>query len=1081
MKRAIVIVGAVIIIVASRPASPSEAPVTLEAGDLKLGLEATADGIGIASLRDSAAKCSLVPAKPLPLFAITLRPAGKTDQVTLTADQGWREVEITGGRPAATPLAGDKLVLRWRKPADPKFGGISVVVRVSAEPATASLLWTLAVDQVPSSWTLWHVVFPQLGIVDLGPSGAVFFPKAAGEVQRGVWQRPFRYSGTYPSGWCSIPIIAAYDENRRTGLCLAMHDPWASTKDLLVESSPKEGLLTLAVDHPVPEMGQPGNKYEQSGQARWGLLRGDWFDASVAYRKWVRKEAKWYPQLTREGRADTPQWMRELSVWALSGGTPGECVPQVKAFTAFLAPPAAVHWYNWHQIPFDNDYPHYFPTKPGFAAGVRELQASGTFVMPYINGRLWDTHDRGTDDFEFTQVALPAVSKDEKGHPYTETYGSKEKDGSPVRLGVMCPTTALWQSRVRQTVLRLFTECGVKGVYIDQIAAAAPTLCFDRSHGHPAGGGHWWTEGYWKLLSEIRKAMPKGSMLTTECNGEPYIHMLDGYLTWHWQYDGQVPAFSAVYGGAIQMFGRAYGGGETKNLALRMRAGQQLVFGEQIGWIAPGTVLEKENGPFFRDVVLLRRKLARYFSAGEMARPPRLIGSVPTVRADWQWHGVDWVTTSAVLTGAWHQPASGRLVLVFVNVSDQPVTAGVDFDLRPYGMAGKNFSMTRISPAGSEETVSEPAQAFRQVTFPPRSAWAWELTATTAAVSPETTDVFVERTGGYFAYRIPAIECAADGSLLAFAEARKYNLDDPGCAKQDIDLVYRRSIDGGKTWSPLKVIEDPGELWSAANPATVVDRSSGRIWLLYLRCKPGKNTDTARPGTDDSQILARTSDDNGRSWSKPIDLTRVSRGFGDPKWRCSVVGPGGMIQDRRGRLLAACWRFEPFGNFALISEDHGKTWQRSAFVPGHGGDECQLVELADGRLLMDIRQETGPQRSFSASQDGGKTWSPHRPGLPVSPVGCVIERYTLKSAGDDRDRIIWTGPKGPDRQNLVVRVSYDEGQSFPVERFIYAGHAAYSGLTILKDKSVGVLWERGAGHGYQFITFTRLTREFLEP
>jgi sialidase-1 len=276
------------------------------------------------------------------------------------------------------------------------------------------------------------------------------------------------------------------------------------------------------------------------------------------------------------------------------------------------------------------------------------------------------------------------------------------------------------------------------------------------------------------------------------------------------------------------------------------------------------------------------------------------------------------------------------------------------------------------------------------------------------------------------------------------------------------------------------VIEDPGERWSAANPATLLDRATGRVWLLYLRCKPGRNTDTARPGTDDSQVIARTSDDHGATWSQPIDLTTASRDLADPKWRVSVVGPGGMIQDRHGRLLAAFWKFEPFGNFALSSEDHGKTWQRSAPVPGPG-DENQLVELADGRLLMDIRQETGPMRSFSISEDGGKTWSGRKPGLTVSPVACAIERYTLKSEGDDRDRIVWTGPKGPDRQNLVIRVSYDEGRTFPVERPIASGPAAYSDLTVLRDKSIGILWERGAAHGYQFITFTRLTREFLEP
>jgi len=355
------------------------------------------------------------------------------------------------------------------------------------------------------------------------------------------------------------------------------------------------------------------------------------------------------------------------------------------------------------------------------------------------------------------------------------------------------------------------------------------------------------------------------------------------------------------------------------------------------------------------------------------------------------------------------------------------------------------------------------------------------LCAATAAAPPEGIDVFIERTGGYFAYRIPAIETAPDGSILAFAEARKYNLNDPGFDNQDIDLVFRRSSDGGKTWLPMKVIEDPGERWSAANPATLVDRTNGRVWLLYIRCKPGRNEDTARPGTDDSQVFARTSDDNGATWSEPIDLTRVSRDFDDPKWRLSCVGPGGMIQDRHGRLVAPFYKHEPFGTFALYSDDHGKSWQRSAFVPAQSGDECQLVELADGRLLMDIRQETGSARSFSISPDGGKTWSAHRGGLPVSPVACAIERYSLKSAGEDRDRIIWTGPKGPDRQNLVVRISYDEGLTWPVERMISAGPSAYSDMTILNDRSVGLLWERGVAHGYQFITFTRLTREFLEP
>ncbi len=344
----------------------------------------------------------------------------------------------------------------------------------------------------------------------------------------------------------------------------------------------------------------------------------------------------------------------------------------------------------------------------------------------------------------------------------------------------------------------------------------------------------------------------------------------------------------------------------------------------------------------------------------------------------------------------------------------------------------------------------------------------------------QPTDVFVSGHGGYFAYRIPALETAPDGAILAFAEGRKNNLGDPGYEGNDIDLVARRSTDSGVTWSPMTVIEDPGDKWSAGNPATLVDRDTGKVWLFYLRCKPGRNTETARPGTDDSQILARTSSDNGLTWSPPLDLTAVSRDFADPKWRCSVVGPGGGIQARDGRLVIPVWRFEPWGDFAMFSEDHGITWHRGALAPGLSGDECQLVELADGRLLLDVRQQSGPTRLLVTSADGGRTWSATRPGASVTPVCCAIERFTLESRGDDRNRLVWTGPKGPGRTHLVVRVSYDEGATFGGERLLAAGPAAYSDLALLKDRAIGVLWERGVDRGYQFISFARFDREWLE-
>jgi len=343
--------------------------------------------------------------------------------------------------------------------------------------------------------------------------------------------------------------------------------------------------------------------------------------------------------------------------------------------------------------------------------------------------------------------------------------------------------------------------------------------------------------------------------------------------------------------------------------------------------------------------------------------------------------------------------------------------------------------------------------------------------------APTHVDVFTSGQDGYKIYRIPAIETAPDGTLIAFAEARKYSGADPGYEGNDIDLACKRSTDGGKTWSSMKIIEDPGEKWSAANAATVVDRTNGRVWVLYLRCMPDRNTETSRPGTDDALTIARFSDDNGASWSEPIDLSKIARDYADPAWRVSVVGPGGAIQTRKGRLIAPVWKY-PFGVFAIYSDDHGKTWHRSDLVPGDiGGDEDQLVELADSRILMDIRQEKGPHRWISTSADGGKTWSKPRAGETVTPCACAIERLTLATNAGGTNRIIWTGPKGPGRKTLVARVSRDEGQTFGGERVISEDLAAYSDLTILKDKRVGVLWERA---DYRFITFTTFDIEWLE-
>ena len=363
----------------------------------------------------------------------------------------------------------------------------------------------------------------------------------------------------------------------------------------------------------------------------------------------------------------------------------------------------------------------------------------------------------------------------------------------------------------------------------------------------------------------------------------------------------------------------------------------------------------------------------------------------------------------------------------------------------------------------------------------------WPLLQGCAAKQEIThVDVFTSGQDGYHTYRIPAVETTPDGSLLVFTEARKYNRHDPGTHGNDIDLVYKRSTDGGKTWSEMMVLDDPGERWASCNPVTLLDRATKRVWLFHNRTRPDRSSSSARVGTDDSQAWVRYSQDNGLTWSEPMDLTAIARDV--EHWGSSFFGPGGAIQNAKGRLIVPVSQTTGKGDgddrstptawtaFAIYSDDHGKTWTRGQLA-SPTTSENQLVELADGSLLMDARQDEGPTRWILLSRDGGESWSPPGTGQVVPPIASAIERYSLASAGDDRNRILWTGPKGPGRQTLVLRLSYDEGETFTNERIISEEKAAYSDLTLLSDRSIGVIWERG---GYAFLTFSRFDLGFAE-
>ena len=375
------------------------------------------------------------------------------------------------------------------------------------------------------------------------------------------------------------------------------------------------------------------------------------------------------------------------------------------------------------------------------------------------------------------------------------------------------------------------------------------------------------------------------------------------------------------------------------------------------------------------------------------------------------------------------------------------------------------------------------------------------LSIISATAAVEQTDVFISGQDGYHTYRIPAIIRAQNGTLLAFAEGRKTGGGDAG----DIDLLLKRSTDGGKTWSPQQVIWDDAAN-TCGNPCPVLDEKTGLISLL-LTHNPGaareRDIDAGKSAVGTRTVWLAHSSDHGATWTKPVEITATTK---DPSWRWYATGPGIGIQIKHGphagRLVVPCdhsygeGAATARGSHAIYSDDGGRTWKRGEPIKPQM-NECQVVELFDGRgtLLMDMRSYRGrSQRAQSTSRDGGLTWTEPKdvPALvePICQASIVRWEIPGSPARERRDGpnpaahaagyILFSNPADPKtRVKLTVRASDDNAQTWPRSLLLHEGPSAYSSLLVLSDNEAGCLYERGEKRAYEKITFARFAAQDL--
>ena len=357
------------------------------------------------------------------------------------------------------------------------------------------------------------------------------------------------------------------------------------------------------------------------------------------------------------------------------------------------------------------------------------------------------------------------------------------------------------------------------------------------------------------------------------------------------------------------------------------------------------------------------------------------------------------------------------------------------------------------------------------------------LTAVGCAVSiaePIGTPLYTQGDNGFHTYRIPALAVTKQGTVLAFCEGRKTSGGDSG----DIAIVLRRSGDNGDTWGEQQVVwDDPGN--TSGNPCVVVDRDTGVIWLLmtWNRGDDHEKDIIALRSKDTRRVFVSHSEDDGQTWSPATEITSEVK---QENWTWYATGPGSGIQlqqgPHKGRLVIPCDHIEAKTNHyyshVIYSNDHGNTWRLGGRTPNHQVNECEVVELADGRLMLNMRNYDRDKkyRQVAFSEDGGMTWKDQAFDTELIEPLCQasITRHHWP-AGDAPGAIAFSNPASKDqRVNMTVRASFDEGRSWSASTVLHTGPSAYSSLAVLPDGQLACLYEAGEKHPYESIVFARI-------
>ncbi len=588
------------------------------------------------------------------------------------------------------------------------LGIADLTVFVTAKPSDLGIRWSVEVANDNSEHSVMETTYPTPKMT--GDYLDYFVPLKSGVVIPDATRTAQSFERVYPHwGYC-MQYFAVY--GKKNGIYIGIEDGKAASKRFTYETG--NGECRLKAEFFGIGASLPANSFTLWGECNWQYFDGDWYDAALIYTDFVKQKAEWLPEINENGRPDTPDRFKEVPFWIcdyipnsesqgdnkpknISAGT--EIYPKDYWYKApielkkKLGVPVAYHVYNWHEIPFNIEYPHFLPARQEFLDHAQELRDNGIYVLPYINATSWEMNDADAGhEINFSNEGHKHGVVTEDGNFFVAKYPQYTKTGKESLLVPICGSSDKWHTIFEKLSREMEATLPIDGIYYDEVSANPGVPCFNKSHNHLPGGGNYRVTGYNAMMRKINAEKPKGNFNFSECNAEAFMKSFDGYLTWMWVDAGQVPAFPAVYAGYIQMLGRCTHGVKKDDFEFfKYCTANSLTYGQQLGWYKADIVYSDRHMEFLRNCTDVRYKYTKLFNGGKMLRSATVKCDLPKLHTTAGLWFEGEIVSEQIATGSWAMRDGSKTVIFAVNMAETSAEFELTFSAKEYGITKNNL------------------------------------------------------------------------------------------------------------------------------------------------------------------------------------------------------------------------------------------------------------------------------------------------------------------------------------------------------------------------------------------------------